>query len=53
MYTRGASVQEIDGYIQQTFSDNNGSNTQFGVSLPIIKDTLGIRLAGVYDDNDG
>ncbi len=51
--TRRANVSQFDGYVRQTFQDNAGSNTQFGASLPLIKDTLAIRLAGLYDDNEG
>ncbi len=53
IYSQKPNTSEVDGYIQQTFSDNNGSNTQFGVSLPIIPDVLAVRVAGVYDDNEG
>lgn len=53
VYTQRANTSSMDGYIQQTLQDNDGSNTQFGVSLPIIEDVLAVRVAGVYDDNEG
>lgn len=53
VYTRKANLSEMDGYVQQTFSDNGGSNTQAAVSLPIIENKLAIRVAGLYDENDG
>lgn len=53
VYTQRPNTSAVDGYVQQTFQDNDGSNTQFGVSLPIIEDVLAVRLAGVYDDNEG
>lgn len=52
-YTARPNMSEWDGYVQQTFTDQPGSNTQFGASLPLIEDTLGFRIAGVYDDNEG
>jgi iron complex outermembrane recepter protein len=51
--TKTPSYSNLDGYVQQSFSDQNLSNTQFGVSLPIVEDMLALRLAGVYDHNDG
>ena len=53
IYSQRPNTSEIDGYVQQSFSDNSGSNTQFGVSLPVIPNVLAVRLAGVYDDNEG
>lgn len=52
-YTKRPNTSEFDGYIQQTFTDQPGSNTQFGASLPVIEDKLGFRVSGVYDDNEG
>lgn len=46
------NLEEIDGYVRQTFNDQKGSNSQLGVSLPIIKGKLGIRIAGLYDTNE-
>lgn len=51
--TRKPNLSAYDGYAQQTFSDNSGSNTQFAASLPLIPDVLGVRIAGLYDDNEG
>lgn len=53
MYTRRPNASRTDGYIQQTFSDNEGSNTQFAASLPIIENKLAVRLSGVFDENEG
>ncbi len=50
--SRDPNLEEVDGYIQQSFTEHSGSNTQFGVSVPIIKDQLSIRLAGMYDKNE-
>jgi len=46
------NLEEIDGYARQSFTDQEGSNSQLGVSLPIIKNELGIRLSGLYDTNE-
>jgi iron complex outermembrane recepter protein len=51
--TATPNYSHIDGYLQQSFSDRSLSNSQFGVSLPIIEEVLAIRLAGVYDHNVG
>lgn len=45
-------TDRIEGNVQQTWSDNNGSNTQFGVSLPLVPGQLAARIAGIYDEND-
>lgn len=50
--TANPNLEEIDGYVRQTFNDRSGSNSQIGVSLPIVKNKLGLRIAGVYDTNE-
>jgi iron complex outermembrane receptor protein len=50
--SRDPNLDEIDGYIQQSFTDRKGSNTQFGVSLPVLKNQLGVRVSGLYDSNE-
>jgi len=51
--TKTPSYNKIEGYVQQSLSDQGLSNTQFGVSLPIIEDKLAVRIAGLYDHNRG
>ena len=46
------SLQQVDGYFRQTFTDQGGSNSQFGVSLPLVENQLGIRISGLYDSNE-
>jgi iron complex outermembrane receptor protein len=46
------NLEEFDGYVRQSFNDQSGSNTQLAVSIPIIKDKLGVRIAGLYDTNE-
>jgi iron complex outermembrane receptor protein len=47
------SLTETDGYIQQTLSTQEGINTQGAIGLPIVKDVLAIRVAGLFDRNNG
>jgi iron complex outermembrane receptor protein len=49
--TRGANMDEMDGYVQASASDNEGGNGQFAVGMPLIDGVLGVRLAAVYDTN--
>jgi outer membrane receptor protein involved in Fe transport len=53
IYTKKPEFGVTDGRFQQTFSDNGGSNTQFAMNLPIESDVLAVRIAGVYDENEG
>jgi outer membrane receptor protein involved in Fe transport len=52
MVTRRPSYDAMEGMIQTTFSDNDGFNTQFGVSMPLIENELAVRVSGVYDESD-
>jgi len=49
--TKAPSFNQIEGTIEQTFGERDLSNTQFGMSLPIIEDKLALRIAGLYDHN--
>ncbi len=51
--SRRPDLTEFGGYAQFTGTSRNGINAQFGVSVPIIKDKLAIRLSGLKDDTDG
>jgi iron complex outermembrane receptor protein len=53
MITQSPNMSLIEGYVQTSFSDNDGFNGQFASSLPLIKNELAIRLSGVYDENNG
>lgn len=50
--SRDPDLEEIDAYIQQSFTDRQGSNTQAAISIPLIPDKLGVRIAGLYDTNE-
>jgi outer membrane receptor protein involved in Fe transport len=52
MITQSPNMSLIEGYVQTSFSDNEGFNGQFASSLPLIKNELAIRLSGVYDENN-
>ena len=49
--SRNPSMDRFDGYIQQSFSERSGSNTQLAASIPLVENTLGLRVAGLYDQN--
>ncbi|MCP5320535.1 MAG: TonB-dependent receptor plug domain-containing protein [Pseudomonadales bacterium] len=53
IHTKRPDMEAFEGTLRQSFSDNNGSQTEFGVSLPIIEDKLSLRVAGLWDKNDG
>jgi len=50
--TAKPDLEVTEGQLQQSFSDK-GSNTQFGLSIPLIPGQLAVRVAGAYTDNDG
>jgi iron complex outermembrane receptor protein len=49
--TKLPSFNEIEGTVEQTLGERDLSNTQLGLSLPIIEDRLAVRIAGLYDHN--
>ena len=51
--TKRANVDEAGGYLQLAATDNSGLNTQVAYGAPLIDGILGVRIAGVYDQNDG
>ena len=51
--TKRANVDEAEGYVQLSAADNEGLNTQAAYGMPLIEGTLGVRVAGVYDTNNG
>ncbi|MBP6682983.1 MAG: TonB-dependent receptor plug domain-containing protein, partial [Halioglobus sp.] len=53
MITRRASLDEASGFVQGSVSDNDGYNTQAAYGAPLIDGVLGVRVAGVYDTNNG
>ena len=51
--TKRPSLEVLEAELRTSLSDNNGFNSQVAMGLPIIEDHLAIRVAGVYDENDG
>ncbi len=56
--TRAPNFDGYNGYVEGSYSrwDNTGEgriDTRGAVNIPLIEDTLALRLAGVYADSDG
>ncbi len=51
MTTKRPSLQEFTGNIDITATDEGGKNYNGGLSIPIIQDKLGIRIAGFSERN--
>src|SRR5579883_614079 len=50
--TKQPSLTTFEGYVQATGSDQGAYNFQGAVSVPVIPDVLGVRVAGLGDQND-
>jgi iron complex outermembrane receptor protein len=50
--TRRPDLTEAGGYMNGTLNDIGGWNLNGAINVPIIADKLGIRIAGVTDDNN-
>lgn len=46
------NLEQVDGFVRQTFNDQDGTNSQVAVSIPLIENELGIRFSGLYDNNE-
>ena len=51
MTTRRPDLQEFTGEIDITTTDEGGQNYNGGISVPIIQDKLGVRIAGFSEEN--
>jgi Outer membrane receptor proteins, mostly Fe transport len=51
MTTRRPDLHAFGGYVSATGSTPRGVNLQGAVGMPIIKDVLALRVAGVFDRN--
>ncbi|MGN6358381.1 MAG: TonB-dependent receptor [Novosphingobium sp.] len=51
--TRRPDLSEIGGYINMTGTTQNAINVNAAFGMPIIQDVLALRVAGVYEQNDG
>lgn len=52
IYTTRPDMEEMTGQIRTSVQDNDGFNTQFGLSYPLIEGVVAVRIAGVYDESD-
>jgi iron complex outermembrane receptor protein len=51
--TRQPDLYEPGAYVDGTIGTHNTKNLQFGIGVPVIKDILAVRVAGIYDFNRG
>lgn len=51
--TRKPNLEGIGGYVSMTGNSIGGLNFNGGLGLPIIKGIAAIRVAGVWDENEG
>lgn len=52
IHTTKGSVQESSGFVRATATDDGGSVSEFGAGMPLIEDKLGLRVAGVLNNDD-
>ncbi|CAN7582902.1 TonB-dependent receptor [Phenylobacterium sp. LjRoot219] len=50
--TRKPNLSEIGGYGSVTATDQHGRNVQGAISVPLIRDMLAVRVAGLLDQDD-
>ncbi|WP_167304715.1 TonB-dependent receptor [Sphingobium vermicomposti] len=51
--TRQPSLQKFEASGSASYSDLEAVNLQGGVSIPVVNDKVGVRVAGLYDLNYG
>lgn len=51
--TRRPNLNRVDGYFQQSLTTQAGINSQGAVSAPIVPGVLAVRVAGLFDRNNG
>ena len=51
--TRRPDLSEFGGYINTTGTDIGGQNANGALNLPIVSDKLAVRVAALYDENEG
>jgi iron complex outermembrane receptor protein len=51
--TRAPELDGWGGTVQASGSDQEATNFQGGVTVPVIENQMALRLAGLVDDNDG
>ncbi|MEO1044275.1 MAG: TonB-dependent receptor [Pseudomonadota bacterium] len=51
--TKRPSLTDVEGFANATYGNFNQINVQGGISVPLVQDTLGIRVSGAYRHRDG
>lgn len=51
--TRRPTLSDVGAYGNLTVTDQHARNLNGAVNLPVIRDVLGFRVAGIIDDNRG
>lgn len=51
--SRRPDLHDIDGYMQQTVTTQDGINTQGAIGVPLIDGVLAVRASGLFDRNNG
>ncbi|MGI9288233.1 MAG: TonB-dependent receptor [Pseudomonadales bacterium] len=52
VHTARPNLDEMEGEVRGTFTDNDGLNTQAAASVVLIPGELALRVAGVFDESD-
>jgi iron complex outermembrane receptor protein len=50
--THRPDLSDFGGYLSGTLTDLHGRNAQGALNIPLVKDVLAMRVAGVIDQND-
>jgi iron complex outermembrane receptor protein len=50
--TRKPSLSAFGGYVDVTATDLSGRNAQGAINVPLVRDELGLRVAGLIDQGD-
>ena len=51
--TRQPDLSEYGGYVDGSLTNQHGRNVEGGVSIPIVKDKFGVRLAAMHQEDEG
>ncbi len=52
IHTARPNLEQIEGEVRATVTDNEGLNTQVAASFPLVPGKLGLRIAAVYDESE-
>jgi iron complex outermembrane recepter protein len=50
--THRPNMTDYGGYVDGSLSDQDGRSIEGAVNLPVIKDVLALRVAGIYQENN-